>query len=139
MAMFKRANGASTEAAPTAPHPNARPVGRRVLRREVEWPTKFQVEGERDLSWRECTVIDVSRGGAGVVLYQTTPEQIRHRRLIVEVAVPKATLHLRGDVRHAAVTDDGALHVGIAFGTLSALERDMIDSLIDREVAFLRS
>ena len=139
MAIFKRANGTATGNAPPAPQSTARPVSRRVLRREVEWRTKFQVEGERDLSWRECTVIDVSRGGAGVVLYETTPEQIRHRRLIVEVAVPKATLRLRGDVRHAAVTDDGGLHVGIAFGALSALERDMLDSLIDREVGFARS
>ena len=129
MAIFRRGN----EGAGGPARPLTRPVSRRVLRREVEWPTKFQVEGERGSTWRECTVIDVSRGGAGVVLYETSPEEIRHRRLIVEVTVPPATLRLRGDVRHASMTDDGALHVGIAFGTLSALERDMLDGLIDRE------
>ncbi len=128
MSIFKRA-GADAQGR----RPTGKPVSRRVLRREVEWPTKFQVEGERDLSWRECTVIDVSRGGAGVVLYETTAEEIQHRRLIVEVTVPPATLRLRGDVRHATSTDDGGLRVGIAFGSLSALERDMLDSLIDRE------
>jgi hypothetical protein len=134
MAIFKRA----TDNGNRPSRPATKPVSRRVLRREVEWATKFQVEGERDLSWRECTVIDVSRGGAGVVLYDTSPEEIQHRRLVVEVAVPPAMLRLRGDVRHASLTDDGALRVGIAFGALSSLERDMLDSLIDREAEAAR-
>ena len=131
MAIFKRASENGSR-------PTSKPVSRRVLRREVEWPTKFQVEGERNLSWRECTVIDVSRGGAGLVLYDITPEEIKHRRLVIEVAVPPATLRLRGDVRHSSAIDDGALRVGIAFGALSALERDMLDSLIDREAEAAR-
>jgi hypothetical protein len=108
-------------------------VTRRVLRREVEWRTKYQLEGSRDQDWRECLVLDVSRGGAGLVLYDTTVDEARTYRVVLAVEVPRATLRLRGEVRHASPTDDGGLRVGVQFAGLSVLERDMLESLLDRE------
>ena len=112
-----------------------RRVTRRVLRREVEWATKYQLEGSRDANWRDCQVLDVSREGAGVVLYQTTPDEARTYRVVIEVQMPPATLRLRGEVRHLSETEDGGLHVGLQFSGLSVLERDMLASLLDREHA----
>jgi hypothetical protein len=107
--------------------------GRRVLRREVDWPTKYLLEGSRERAWRECQVLDLSRGGAGVVLYGSSREEVSAARVIIELEVPPATLRIRGDVRHARLDEDGALRVGLQFGGLSVLERDLIDSLLDQQ------
>jgi c-di-GMP-binding flagellar brake protein YcgR len=108
---------------------------RRVLRREVDWPTKYLLEGSRERAWRECQILDLSRGGAGVVLYGASREELSAHSVIIELEVPPATLRIRGDVRHLRLDDDGALRVGLQFGGLSVLERDLLDSLLDQQGA----
>jgi PilZ domain len=105
---------------------------RRVLRREVDWVTRYMLEGNRDQVWRECRVLDVSRGGAGVELSGTTVEEARAHRVVLEFEVPLAVLRLRGEVRHVGPGSDGGVHVGLQFASLTALERDMFDSLLER-------
>jgi len=110
-------------------------ITRGVLRREVDWTTKYMLEGFRDVRWRPCRVLDVSRDGAGLILGETNVPEVRAHRIIIEVEVPPATLRLCGDVRHAAADGDGNVRVGVQFGTLAAIERDMLDSLLERENA----
>jgi hypothetical protein len=106
---------------------------RRVLRCEVDWVTRYMLEGNREQVWRECRVRDLSRGGAGVELSDTTEDKARGHRVILELEVPPAVLHLRGEVRHAGPGSDGGIHVGLRFASLTALECDMLDSLLERE------
>ncbi len=106
---------------------------RRVLRREVDWTTRYMLEGNRDQGWRECRVLDVSRGGAGVELSDTTLEEARAHRVVLEFEAPPAVLRLRGEVRHVGPGSDGGVRVGLQFTGLSVLERDMLDSLLERD------
>jgi len=108
---------------------------RRVLRREVDWATRYMYEGSREQVWRECRVLDVSRGGAGVELTGTTVEEARVRRVVLEFELPPAVLRLRGEVRHATPCSDGGVFVGLQFGNLNALEHHMLDSLLERDPA----
>jgi hypothetical protein len=115
--------------------PNGPARARGVLRREVRWNATFMLEGSHSQSWRECFLVDLSRDGAGVELYGITPDEIRSCRIIVQVKMPRAVLHLRGDVRHAGQGEQGGLHVGLQFVGLSALERDMLESLLEAQPA----
>ena len=106
---------------------------RRVLRREVDWVTRYMLEDNRDQAWRECRVLDVSRGGAGVELADTTLDEARAHRVVLEFEIPPAVLRLRGEVRHAGPGSGGSVHVGLEFASLTALERDMLNSLLERD------
>jgi hypothetical protein len=108
---------------------------RRVLRREVDWATRYKLEGSRDQEWRAARVMDISRGGAGVELFDTTAEQTRAHRVVLEFDLPPAMLRLYGDVRHLSPSDGGGVYVGLEFSGLSVLERDMLDSLLERDSA----
>jgi c-di-GMP-binding flagellar brake protein YcgR len=112
----------------TAP---ARARARRVLRREVDWNSRYMIEASRDQTWSECRVLDVSRGGAGLMVSGVTADQIDGRRLVVELEIPPAVLRVRGEVRHAGTNADGDVHVGIRFDNLTALEQDLLESLLD--------
>jgi hypothetical protein len=108
---------------------------RRVLRREVDWATRYMLEGSRDQQWREARVLDISRGGAGVELFGTTADQTRDHRVVLEFDLPPAMLRLYGEVRHLSPSDGGGVYVGLQFAGLSVLERDMLDSLLERDSA----
>lgn len=125
MKRLKRASSGSTRGA------------RRVLRREVDWPTRYTLEGGRSGGWRDCRVRDVSRDGAGVELFDITPEEARGHRVIVEVELPPAVFRLVGEVRHVSAGIHGGVHVGLRFASLSAVERDMLDSLLGRDATAL--
>lgn len=113
------------------PHVQAR----RVLRREVDWTSRYMLEATRDQSWHGCRVLDVSRGGAGVELSGVTVDEVRDHRVVLEFEIAPAVLRVRGAVRHAAVGSEGGVHVGIQFDNLSVLERDLLDSLVERNPA----
>ena len=116
-----------------APAPEMR--ARRVLRREVDWTTRYMFEGAGDHDWRACRVLDISRGGAGVELFDTTVDEARKHRVVLEFELAPAVFRLRGEVRHASLSDEGAVHAGLQFATLTALERYMFDSLLERDSA----
>jgi hypothetical protein len=116
-----------------APAPDVR--ARRVLRREVDWTTRYMFEGTRDQDWRACRVLDISRGGAGVQLFNATVDEARAHRVVLEFELAPAVFRLRGEVRHASLSDEGAVHAGLQFASLTALERDMLDSLLERDSA----
>jgi hypothetical protein len=110
---------------------------RGVLRREVEWTTRYILEGSRNQNWHEARVRDISRGGAGVELFDTTPDEVRTHRVLLEIDIPPAVLRLHGEVRHLNPGTEGGVHVGLQFGGLSVLERDMLDTLLERDSASL--
>jgi hypothetical protein len=114
-----------------------RQQARRVLRREVEWTTRYMLEGSRNQNWHEARVLDISRGGAGVELFEVTPEEARAHRVLLEFDIPPAVLRLHGEVRHLGPGDDGGVRVGLQFAGLSVLERDMLDTLLERDSATL--
>jgi c-di-GMP-binding flagellar brake protein YcgR len=104
---------------------------RQAERISTEWTTQYTLEGARDHGWRDCRVLDVSRGGIGLQLSDVTPSQLAAYRLIVAVDVPRASLRLRGDVRHLEEVEDGGVRVGVEFGALSVFERDLFDAFVE--------
>jgi PilZ domain-containing protein len=116
---FKRRNKAS------------RAEGRQVQRCEVDWTTQYTLEGARGHGWRECRVVNVSRVGVGLLLSGTTVAELSGNRVIVAVDVPRASLRLRGDVRHLDMVEEGRVRVGVDFAAMSVFERDMFDSFLE--------
>ena len=81
----------------------------RQVDRESDWVTQYTLEGARQHDWRECRVLDVSRTGIGLQLAETTTlDELSAYRVVVAVEVPRASLRLRGDVRHLEEIEDGA-------------------------------
>jgi PilZ domain len=106
---------------------------RRALRRELEWTARYVVEGSRDRGWRECRILDISREGAGVELFDATSEEARTHRIVLELEVTPAVLRLAGDVRHVRPGMNGGVHVGLHFTGLSVLEQDLLGSILEPE------
>jgi c-di-GMP-binding flagellar brake protein YcgR len=104
---------------------------RQVERNDAEWTTQYTLEGLREHGWRECRVLDVSRDGIGLQLHEVTPDQLSTYRVIIAVDVPRASLRLRGDVRHLEEVDNGEVRVGVEFSALSAFERDLFDAFLE--------
>jgi hypothetical protein len=53
--------------------------------------------------------------------------------VVIEFEVPPAVLRLRGAVRHVGPGSKGGVRVGLEFAELSVFERDMLDSLLQRD------
>ena len=110
-----------------------RPQARRALRRELEWTARYLLEGSRDAGWRECRILDISREGAGVELFNATSEEARTHRVVLEIEITPAVLRLAGEVRHVRPGSNGGLHVGLHFTGLSVLEHDLLGSILEPE------
>ncbi|HXQ44395.1 MAG TPA: hypothetical protein VN816_07130 [Acidimicrobiales bacterium] len=97
---------------------------RRLLPRQfTDWHGRYMIEGDPDGIWRRCRVVDVSTLGAGLELFDTTPDELAEQRIILSV-------DLRGEVKHAvAATSDGT-RVGIKFEDLSEAESAYVQSLV---------
>jgi hypothetical protein len=104
---------------------------RRVLRREVDLPSRYSVEGNRVSSWHECHVVDISRGGAGIFEQEGTAAELTGVRIVLELAIEPALLRVRGQVRHARPTDGGGVQFGVQFDALTALEADLLDAMVN--------
>jgi hypothetical protein len=102
----------------------------RVSSRDVEWTTRYWLEGSSDRQWRVARVLTVSKDGLAVELFATTYEEVRAHRVVLEVRVPPAVLHIRGDVMHADHGSQGGVRVRLQFVNLSVVERDLIESLL---------
>jgi hypothetical protein len=106
---------------------------RQALRREVEWTARYLLEGSRDAGWRECQILDISREGAGVELFNTTSEEARTHRVMLEVEISPALLRLTGEVRYVRPGMNAGQHVGLHFTGLSVLEQDLLGSILEPE------
>ena len=103
---------------------------RRVSSRDVEWTTRYWLEGSSDRQWRVARVLTVSDSGLIAELFATTYQETRAHRVVLEMRVPPAVLHIRGDVMRADHGEQGGVRVRIQFVNLSVVERDLVESLL---------
>jgi hypothetical protein len=97
---------------------------RRLLPRQfTDWNGRYMIEGDPDEIWRPCRVVDVSTLGAGLELYETTPDELVEQRIVLSV-------DLRGEVKHAMGAVSDATRVGIQFADLSDAENAYVRSLV---------
>ena len=102
----------------------------RVSSRDVEWTTRYWLEGSPDRQWRVARVLTISGDGLVAELFATTYDEVRAHRVVLEMRVPPAVLHIRGDVMRADNGGQGGVRVRLQFVNLSAVEHDLIESLL---------
>ena len=102
----------------------------RVASRDVEWTTRYWLEGSSDRQWRVARVLTVYEMGLVAELFATTSEEARAHRVVLEMRVPPAVLHIRGDVMRADRGSQGGIRIRLQFVNLSVVERDLIESLL---------
>ena len=109
---------------------SVQPARHRVAERDVEWTTRYWLEGSVDRQWRVARVLNVFETGLVAELFAITHPETRAHRVVLEVRVPPAVLHIRGDVMRADHGSQGGVRVRLQFVNLSAVERDLIASLL---------
>jgi hypothetical protein len=102
----------------------------KLTHNQADWTTQYTIEGARDHGWRECQVLGVSPEGIHLHLNDTTPDQLSAHRIIVALNLARASLRLRGEVRHLELVEEGGVRVGLEFAALSVFERDMLDAFL---------
>lgn len=102
----------------------------RVSSRDVEWTTRYWLEGSSDRQWRVARVLTVYEMGLVAELFATTSEEARAHRVVLEMRVPPAVLHIRGDVMRTDHGSQGGIRIRLQFVNLSVVERDLIESLL---------
>jgi hypothetical protein len=97
---------------------------RRLLPRQfTDWHGRYMIEGDPAEIWRPCRVVDVSTLGAGLELFDTTPDEMVERSIILSI-------DLRGEVKHAVAAMSEGIRVGIQFEDLSDAETAYVRSLV---------
>ncbi len=90
---------------------------RRFLPRQfADWEGTYLVEGDPEMRWRDCRVVDISSAGAGVELIDPPSDVAEGNRIFISV-------HLQAEIRHAADLRGDRLRVGAQFVELSEAER----------------
>jgi len=98
---------------------------RRLVPRQVtNWRGKYLIEGDSAERWRQYRVVDVSSAGAGVDLFDATPEETEGRQIMLAV-------HMRAMVRDWGPVRGEILRVGTQFVDLSAAECAYLSSLAE--------
>jgi hypothetical protein len=101
-----------------------------------DWAARFRFDITNE--WRPCRLIDVSLDGAAIELYGLSPHDSLDRRIHVEVASISGegeAIHILGDVRHKACTQDGRVVVGIRFLLPNREQRNLLRLLVSLRVA----
>jgi PilZ domain len=103
--------------------PEMEPERRRLLPRQfADWRGRYLIEGDQDQRWRECRVVDISSGGAGLELVDTTVGEVEGHRIALG-------LQLIGTVRHTETMGSGRVRVGTEFVAQSDEERAFMAAL----------
>lgn len=96
---------------------------RAVPRQPADWFGFFRFDNVRDERWRTCRVIDLSPVGAGLELFEMTPNECMDGRLTV-------SLELHGERRNVVLDEENATaRVGVQFPTPSDAAKEYIRSL----------
>jgi hypothetical protein len=67
-------------------------------------------------TWSRCEVVDVSEGGAGLILSGPPVEQDMRLTLALEMNdVDPLGGQVQGTVRHVSMSPDGTMHIGVEF------------------------
>jgi len=90
---------------------------RRRTRKSVQWDARSWIEGRRDETSSPCTVLDVTRGGAGLVVLGRMPVKVSDAVAIevVKMGGTAVQLTLHGIVEYIDKTaDDGQVRMGVS-------------------------
>jgi hypothetical protein len=93
------------------------PLRRRVPRQLAGWSGTCQMDGEPDSERCECSVVDISMLGLGLVFQHPSPSTLVGGRISVEVSAveDRVNIRLEGIVKYASVTSGGGVRVGVEF------------------------
>jgi hypothetical protein len=108
------------------------PIPRRSRRITTRWPARYMAPG--DERWIDCSIIDLSLGGAA--LEMPMPDREPQGRVALEldsVDAQPVGLRLLGTVCYWDGTADGHLRVGIEFEQMTNLERYKLANLVSRQ------
>lgn len=98
---------------------------RRFLPRQfADWRGVYLIESDLERRWRDCRVVDISSGGAGVELADPPEIPMEGSRIFLAV-------HLQGEIRHSGPGRHGSVRVGAQFVELSEKEKAYLASLGD--------
>jgi hypothetical protein len=79
------------------------------------WMARYSPDGQPS-SWSRCEVVNVSEGGAGLIL--SGPPVEKDTRLTLELEMNDRDPlggQVQGTVKHVSMTPDGTMHIGIEF------------------------
>lgn len=115
-----------------------RPEARQTPRAAVRWSGRYRLDSEPDYGWRACTVLDVSRGGAGLELLDAVhkpAETLLTCRLTMEIELyegdePVFGWFTRGSVVNVTSGSGPGLRVGVKFEDMTELEQDVLDAVV---------
>jgi hypothetical protein len=93
------------------------PLRRRVPRQMAGWSGTCAMNSEPETQRHECRVVDISMLGLGLVFEHPSPSNLVGARISVDVSAvdDRVNIRLEGIVRHATVTSEGAVRVGVEF------------------------
>ena len=93
---------------------------RKSPRYPVGWMARYSADGVSG-SWSQCEVVNISDGGAGLVLTGSAVE--RDTRLTLELpadAENPGGQRVEGTVKHVTMSPDGTMNIGIEFASEAA-------------------
>jgi hypothetical protein len=104
---------------------------RRVPRQIASWDGYCHIEGEPADQRRECSVLDISELGVGILIRHPHGSELIARRISVETPTlgESVNVQLDGEVRNAVPMDDGSVRLGIEFAGLTELEQSVFKAL----------
>ena len=109
---------------------------RRASRLSAGWPSTYRIlDEERDYSFDDdfdaCELRDLSMDGAGIRLVEGTLAIGDQVELDLRLgARQRASIKLRGRVRHTSADDDGTPRAGLEFLEIGQLERALLHRLV---------
>jgi hypothetical protein len=105
---------------------------RRAGRKSVDWEARYWIEGRRNETSSPCTVLDVTRGGAGLLVLGHTPVRASDT-IAIEIEKMAGTvvmLILHGIVEHVdATADDDAIRIGVSLNFSGPHEQRIAQTL----------
>ena len=120
MAGRDRGNG-SREAAEPVENDSPK-LQRAVPRQPVDWEARYRFRNDPSGQWHDCRISDISTAGAGLKIFDVSPEQIERRTIYVQV-------QLCGKVRNVVTGMKKDVRVGIEFVDLAGDAANFVDSL----------
>ena len=112
---------------------------RRLPRQLADWPGTYHFDNDAEVATDTCRVMDISRMGVGVEVYGDTPVDPIGHRLAADVRGPAGGsigLHMEGRVRNVTLGSSGGVRLGIEFIGLTDIERAIVDSLEQMQIAW---
>ena len=95
------------------------------------WAARYLEQRSSDLGWRDCRVLDISRGGAALeIAPQDTVEGVVSLELYAFGDTPR-NIAINGEVRHSTQLPSGATKVGLEFIGISAPEEQLLALLLN--------